>query len=131
MPALTSQQEKFAQCVASGMNQSDAYRAAYKVRPATKPMSVNQQASELMRNPDITSRVEEIRKPIVEDARITLREHLEELRELRELAKQENQLSAAIKAEESRGKACGHYKEQIEHSGKITIGIEELLRGIN
>ena len=107
MPALTSQQEKFAQCVASGMNQSDAYRAAYKVRPATKPMSVNQQASELMRNPDIASRVEEIRKPIVENVRITLKDHLETLARLRDAAERENQLSAAIKAEESRGKASG------------------------
>ena len=130
MSKLTPQQEKFAQSVASGLNQSDAYRAAYKVRPTTKPLSVNQAASKLMADPNISSRVDEIRKPVVEDARVTLREHLDDLKRLRDLAETANQMSAAIKAEESRGKVSGHYKEQVEHSGRVTLGIEELLRGI-
>lgn len=54
---LTAKQESFAQAVADGMNQSDAYRAAYKVRPATKPESVNQNASRIMADVNVASRV--------------------------------------------------------------------------
>ena len=54
---LTSKQEAFAQAVVTGMNQSDAYRAAYKVRPGTKPESVNQNASRIMADVNVASRV--------------------------------------------------------------------------
>ena len=60
---LTPKQESFAQAVASGMNQSDAYRAAYKVRQKTKLDSVNQSASKVMANAKVASRVAELRKP--------------------------------------------------------------------
>ena len=54
---LTPKQEKFAQSVVSGMNQSDAYRAAYKVRPNTKPETVNQAASRIMSDSNVAARV--------------------------------------------------------------------------
>ena len=37
---LTPKQEKFAQCVADGMTQADAYRAAYDCAPSTKAESI-------------------------------------------------------------------------------------------
>lgn len=114
---LTPQQETFAQCVASGMNQSDAYRKAYKVRETTKPESVNQSASRAMADINVASRVDELRKPIVEEAQITLRSHLERLRSLSEAAEAGNQFSAAIAAEVARGKASGLYIEKTELSG--------------
>ena len=43
--ALTPQREIFVQSVVKGLNQSDAYRAAFKVNKKTKPESVNQAAS--------------------------------------------------------------------------------------
>lgn len=58
---LTSKQESFAQCVAKGMTQSDAYRAAY----STKNMSDNSihvNASKLMSNAKVSLRVAELRK---------------------------------------------------------------------
>jgi len=36
MSALTPKQEKFAQCVAEGMSQADAYRSSYNCKPTTK-----------------------------------------------------------------------------------------------
>lgn len=54
---LTPKQEAFAQAFVTGMNQSDAYRAAYKVRPGTKPESVNQNASRMMADINVASRV--------------------------------------------------------------------------
>ena len=114
---LTPQQEKFAESVASGMSQSDAYRAAYKVRPTTKPESVNQAASKLMSDPNITSRVGGLRQPVVEAAQITLAGHLERLRALSQAAEDSNQFSAAISAEVARGKASGLYVERTELTG--------------
>lgn len=107
MPSLTPQREKFAQAVASGMNQSDAYRKAFKVRPGTKPLSVNQAASKLMKDANISSRVDQLRAPIAKKAQITLESHLEDLQRLRNMAVKAEQFGAAITAEVARGKAAG------------------------
>jgi hypothetical protein len=47
---------------------------------------------------------------------LTIEQHMSELRTLREKAKVSGQISAAIKAEELRGKLRGFYVEQHEHS---------------
>lgn len=116
--ALTAKQEAFAQAVITGMSQSDAYRAAYKVRPGTKLESINVAASKLMSDAKVTQRVAELRKPVVEAAQITLASHLARLQCLSEAAEAGNQYSAAIAAEVSRGKASGLYVEKLEHTGK-------------
>jgi hypothetical protein len=115
--SLTAKQEAFAQAVASGKSQSEAYRIAFNVRATTKPESVNQAASKLMADPNLCSRVAELRKPIVEAAQITLASHLERLRALSEAAEEGSQYSAAISAEIARGKASGLYIDKTEHSG--------------
>lgn len=117
MSELTPKREAFAQAVASGMSASDAYRSAFTVKPATKPESVNQNASRLMADVNITSRVEQLRAPVVEAAQITLASHLERLRALSEAAEAGNQYSAAITAEVARGKASGLYVEKTELTG--------------
>ncbi len=104
---LTPKQEAFAQAIVAGVSQSDAYRAAYKVRPNTKPESVNQNASRIMANVNIMSRVAELREPVAKNAQITLESHLEDLKRLRNMAAKSNQWSAAISAEIARGKASG------------------------
>lgn len=63
--ALTSKQEAFCQCVANGMTQSDAYRSAYDVSPDTKPESVHEQASALLADLKVASRVKELRDLLV------------------------------------------------------------------
>lgn len=115
--SLTPKQEKFALAVASGKTQSDAYRAAFNVRPTTKDTSVNVNASKLMADANIAQRVEQLRKPIAAKAMITLESHIARLKELAELAIQEGQISAAIKAEELCGKASGVYVEKRQITG--------------
>lgn len=117
---LTPQKEKFAQSVASGMNQSDAYRSAYNVRKGTKLTSVNVSASQLMADPNVSQRVADLRKPIVEAAQMTLAGHLTDLFTLREAAVKTNQLGAAITAEVARGKASGLYTEKHDITGTLT-----------
>ena len=114
--SLTPKRESFAQAVASGMSQADAYRSAFSVKSSTKAETVQQSASRLMADPKVAARVEEIRAPIVQKAQITLESHLERLKQLSEKAEQEGQFSAAISAEVSRGKASGLYTEKIDHS---------------
>jgi len=130
--SLTPKEEAFAVAVASGMNYSDAYRSAVKVRPTTKPETVNQEASKIMARPNVRTRVEELRKPIAEKAMLTLESHMERLKELAEIALDNGQVAAAIKAEELRGKASGIYVEKkqitgadggpVQHAVKIKFG---------
>lgn len=66
--SLTPKQEKFAQCIADGMAQSEAYRAAFNVKPGTKPETTVKRASELMQNGDIKGRVAELREKLTQKA---------------------------------------------------------------
>ena len=111
---LTSKQERFAQEIASGKTQADAYRAAFDVHANTKSETIHKRASELMKNGAITGRVEELRKPIIEEVGITLKIHLEDLKRLRNAAVQNGQYGAAITAEVARGKAAGIHVEKSE-----------------
>ena len=66
---LTPKQEKFAQGVASGMSQADAYRHAYNAEKM-KPETIQKRASELMMNKrEITGRVRDLQE---EGARIAV-----------------------------------------------------------
>ena len=128
--ALTPKQEAFAQAIVTGVNQSDAYRAAYKVRPGTKAESVNVAASKLMSDAKVTQRVAELREPVAKKAQITLESHLDDLMRLRNMAAKEKQYSAAITAEVARGKASGVHVEKsaVEHTGKDGGPMETVTR---
>lgn len=114
--SLTAKQEAFAQSIASGKSQADAYRAAYQ-SDAMKAETVQNSAYKLMQNGEITARIEELRKPVVEAAQITLASHLERLQALSDAAERSNQFSAAISAEVARGKASGLYVDRVEQTG--------------
>lgn len=64
--SLTHQQERFAQEVASGKSQAEAYRIAYPKSLKWKPDSVWNKASELMRNVAVSARVEAIKAELAE-----------------------------------------------------------------
>ena len=68
MVNLTPKQEKFAQCVADGMSQADAYRTAYDCAPTTKPETIQNKAHELMKNGEVAARVKELREMLTEKA---------------------------------------------------------------
>ena len=118
MTKLTPKQEKFVQSIVKGINQSDAYRSAYKVGLKTKIDTVNNNAYLLMQNTEIATRIEELRKPVVKKAQITLESHLARLQSLGESAEAEKQFSASITAEVARGKASGIHVERSELTGK-------------
>ena len=113
MTELTPRQEKFAQEVASGKTQAEAYRLAYNV-DKSKDSSIHVNASKLMSNTKIQQRVDEIRMPVIQAKRLTLENHLEDLKALRNMAIKEGKLSAAINAEIARGKAAGVAIDRVE-----------------
>lgn len=68
MANLTPKQERFAQCVADGMSQADAYRTAYDCAPSTKAETIQKRASELMADGAVSGRVIELREMLTEKA---------------------------------------------------------------
>ncbi len=110
---LTSKQEMFCEEIASGKSQADAYRVAYNAENM-KDESIWRKASELMENGKVTARIDEIRKPIVEEAQLTLKQHLKDLFDLREKAVESGAWSAAISAEMGRGKAAGLHVNKVD-----------------
>lgn len=64
---LTAKQEKFAQGIADGMNQSDAYRAAYNAG-GMKDNSINVNASKMMADAKVALRANELKAALAEKA---------------------------------------------------------------
>ena len=120
---LTPKQEAFAIAVASGMTQADAYRSAYNVNPTTKPEVTQVKASQLMADGKIRVRVEELKKPIIEAAGITLESHLARLEHLGKKAEDAENYTAAISAEVARGKVAQLYTDNINVTGNFNVGI--------
>lgn len=113
MNNLTAKQEAFAQAVASGKSQSEAYRSAYNPS-RMKPESVHEKASHLMRNVKIRARVEELRAPVVAEAQMSLAGHLRDLETLRDQSVKAGKFGPAIMAEVARGRASGFYITKVE-----------------
>jgi len=64
---MTSKQESFAQAVASGMTQSDAYRSAYDCENSSDKVIWNE-ASLLMGNQEVSVRVESLKAELAAKA---------------------------------------------------------------
>lgn len=112
---LTAKQEAFCLAYIETNNASEAYRRAYNSKNM-KPETINKRSSELIQDGAITGRLEQLRAPVRDRAQITLESHLERLNHLSLMAEQAEQYSAAIKAEESRGKVAGLYVEKVDHT---------------
>lgn len=65
--ALTAKQEAFCQAIADGMNQSDAYRAAYNAGNM-KPETVQNNAYKLTQDNDISTRANELKNALASKA---------------------------------------------------------------
>jgi len=64
--ALTAKQELFAQCVASGKSQSDAYRAAYDVGEDTEAQTVWVNSSILASDTNVAKRIKQLKAELAE-----------------------------------------------------------------
>jgi phage terminase small subunit len=77
---LRVKQERFLQLFLEKGNASEAYRQAYDVSPDTKPETIHRCAAELLANPKVTPRLEQMRAELRERNAITLDHLIEALR---------------------------------------------------
>lgn len=99
MTKLTPKQEKFAQCIADGMTQADAYRAAFDVKNSKKE-TIQESASRLVANHKVYARVIELKKKLEEKALWTRIDSVNELKEAIMISKSKENptgLVAAVK----------------------------------
>lgn len=79
--SLTAKQEAFAQAVASGMTQADAYRSAYDFGEMLDKTIV-EEASRIAADRNVSARVTELKDALAEMAIWTRRDSLEALSEI-------------------------------------------------
>jgi len=115
---LTGKQRHFAQCVAGGMTQSDAYREAYDVGKNTKPATIHVKSSALMAESKIRARVDAL---VSMRDKAFIRSHTD--MKTKVLTKLEEFMNTAdptdnvrLRATELLGKSVGLFKEVIEDS---------------
>jgi phage terminase small subunit len=116
---LTSKQENFCHAFIELGNASDAYRAAYDAEKM-KEETIWRSAHDVLKNPKVSARIEELRKPVVERVRITLESHLDEMQRLKDIALQKDNINAALAAEMGRAKAAGLYVTKTENKTEIS-----------
>lgn len=118
---LTAKQEKFCQCIVKGMNQSDAYREAYDCSK-TKDENIWCNASKLMSDTKVIQRIEELKQEVVECIKYTVDDSFKELNELLDMAKKTENVNAALKAVELKGKLANLYKEK-EQNVNLSVNV--------
>lgn len=94
---LTPKQEKFAQCVASGMTQADAYRTAYDCKPETKATSIQVNASRLMADATVSQRVKELQNAAAEQVIWTRADSIRALMSVIESPDKKSDVTGAVK----------------------------------
>lgn len=109
---LTPRQRKFVEGVLAGKSASDAYRESYDTS-TMMDRTVWAEASRLRANRNVAAWLSAARKAGLGRATVTLECHISELERLREIAIDTGNVGAAVQAEQLRGKASGHYSENI------------------
>lgn len=118
---LTDKQEKFAQAIAKGFNQSDAYREAYTAENMSKE-AIGVEACRVMNNPKVSLRVKELKERNLEkNYDRDVRYYLEKLEEIRQKAVAEGQYSAAVSAIKEDAKISGVYVEKAEVKNNVEM----------
>jgi len=118
--ALTPKQEIFAQSIVEGMTQSDAYRKAYDAENMSDA-TIHNEASDLMKNPEVTMRLNALRAPVIAELEITQKGQIARYRHLSMQAEKAGQFAASIRAEDSISKAAGLVTDRLDinHGGTI------------
>ena len=97
---MTPKQEKFAQCVADGMSQAEAYRTAFSVKESTKPETSQANASRLMANSTVSARVAELKSKLEQKGLWTREMSVQALQKAMDIAQNQNNaagLTGAVK----------------------------------
>jgi len=131
LPGLTPKQEAFVHALLKGKTASDAYRAAYNAA-SMADRTIWAEASRLRAHPKVSAWLRHYQRIGMDEARLTLREHLAELARGREVALELGQAAAAVQAEHYRGRAAGLYEDRLHlavvpSDAELIKAIEELL----
>ncbi|WP_054657373.1 terminase small subunit [Stenotrophomonas pictorum] len=97
MAGLTPKQEAFCQRYLESGNASEAYRQCYSAEKA-KPETINRSAKELLDNPKIAARLDELRGVALAAHGVTIASLVAELEEARQVAKKREQGAAMVQA---------------------------------
>lgn len=122
--ALTPKQEKFCQCIVSGMDGKSSYIAAYDTNASDQV--IRNESNKLLQRDDITERITELRKPLLNHARntaISAREkQIEEIQERIAICKQREDETSLIRYYDMLNKIYALYKEaETEQKQDTTI----------
>lgn len=125
---LTPKQEKFCQNIVSGTNPAQAYREAYKP-PTANNNTIRVEAHDTLKNPNVSLRIEELRKKQEEELIYTAKDSFLNLEKAQEKAIEQGNIQAYLKAEELKGKLLGLYTEKrdIDIKGQQTIFVDKKL----
>lgn len=116
--SLTPKQEKFAQEVASGKSQADAYRAAFDCK-RSKPQTVIENASRLMADSNVSARVHELKAQLSEKALWSREDSVNALLSVINNPDKQRDIVAAVK--ELNLMHGYEAPKEIKHSGEVTI----------
>lgn len=120
---LTAKQEEFAKKIVEGMNQADAYRAAYP-KQKMSDKTIHEAASRLMANSKVLARISELRQELARPSIMTAQKRLEWLTE--RIADEGVDINAKLKAIDIMNKMQGEYVQKVEANvvSEVTINVE-------
>ena len=143
---LSRQQEGFIQSLLEGKKQVDAYRDNYSCKNMSNK-SIYEEASKLRKNPNVSPRYEKLKeeldKELLKETMWSKERLIKEFEEVKKKCMQEVEVeiydkescemvgtgkyvfkeNGVIKSLENIGKLCGHYVEQVNHSGEVATTI--------
>lgn len=109
--------EKFAQCMAKGMSQRKAYRAAFPSSETWKDETVDSKASVLAKNGKVLERLEELAKESSSQAIMSVIERKEWLSGI--VRNEYEKTQDRIKAIDTLNRMDGAYIEKVEVNGQV------------
>lgn len=117
---LTPNQEAFVKNIIEGMNQADAYRAAYPNQKMSDK-TIWEKASRLMASDKVKARVMELRNELVKPSIMNAQKRLEWLTQL--IDNEAEDTNAKLKAIDIMNKMQGEYVQKVEAEVKNAVNI--------
>lgn len=116
MPVLRNpKHERFAQEIAKGLSQGDAYKASgYTAEGHAAEVGGNR----LMKNAEILARITELQKNGAKRAEVTIESLIQEAAEIQKAAFEANQHSAAVAALTAKAKLAGKWIEKTDNRNR-------------
>lgn len=121
--SLTGKQEAFAQAVASGLTQAEAYRTCYDVSPETLDKTVWEGASRVANDSNVSARIASLKDEIAAKALWTREDSVRTLKEVLDngYARPSDRTGAVKVLNEMHGYNA---PQKIEHTGNIVHKVE-------